>query len=104
MDIELPAIPTGVLVLLGIVSPWGQALLQRFVDVSPLVKKIISVLLSILLTAVVLAFYYVYTGDTVPGWPVLVLLTIVVAQATYALIARDAGAAELERRTSTPGQ
>jgi uncharacterized BrkB/YihY/UPF0761 family membrane protein len=98
MDITLPTIPAGVLVLLGIVSPWAQALLQRFIDVSPLLKKTISVALSLLLTAIVLAFYYVYTGDVVPEWPVLVLLTIVVAQASYALIARDAGAKAIEQR------
>lgn len=98
MNIELPTIPAGVLVLLALAAPYVQALIQR-PKWSPTVKKILGVVIPIVLTAVVLAFYYVYTGDAVPSWPVLVLLAIVVSQASYTLITKDSAAA-LERRTS----
>ncbi len=45
-----------------------------------------------MLTAVVLVFYYAYTGDVIPAWPVLVLLAIVVAQASYAMLTRNTAA------------
>jgi len=95
MDITLPTIPAGVLVLLAIAAPYVQALIQR-PTWSPIVKKILAVVLAIALTAAVLLFYYVYTGDTVPAWPALVLLAIVVAQASYALVTRNTATA-LER-------
>lgn len=98
MDITLPTIPAGVLVLLAIAAPYVQALIQR-PKWSPMAKKIIAVVLAIVLTAIVLAFYYVYTGDTVPAWPVLILLAIVVAQASYTLVAKSTASA-LEQRTS----
>ena len=98
MDITLPTIPAGVLVLLAIAAPYVQALIQR-PSWSATVKKVVAVVLAIVLTAVVLLFYYVYTGDTVPAWPVLVLLAIVVAQASYTLVTKNTASA-LERRTS----
>ncbi|MFD8770325.1 hypothetical protein [Microbacterium oxydans] len=98
MNIELPTIPAGVLVLLALAAPYVQALIQR-PKWSPTVKRILAVVIPIVLTAIVLAFYFVYTGDTVPAWPALVLLAIVVAQASYALITKNS-ATELEQRTS----
>lgn len=98
MNIELPTIPAGVLVLLALAAPYVQALIQR-PKWSPTVKRILAVVIPVVLTAIVLAFYFVYTGDTVPAWPALVLLAIVVAQASYALITKSS-ASELEHRTS----
>lgn len=98
MNIILPTIPAGVLVLLALVAPYVQALIQR-PSWSPTAKKIVAVVLAVVLTAVVLLFYYVYTGDTVPEWPALILLAIGVAQASYTLVTKNT-ASELERRTS----
>lgn len=98
MNIELPTIPAGVLVLLALAAPYVQALIQS-PKWSPTVKRILAIFIPIVLTAIVLAFYFVYTGDTVPAWPALVLLAIVVAQASYALITKNS-AGELERRTT----
>ncbi len=41
--------------------------------------------------------YLVYTGDAVPEWPQLVPLTVVVVQASYALITKPTATA-IERR------
>lgn len=98
MDITLPTIPAGVLVLLAIASPYVQALIQR-PSWPANVKKIVAVVLAIVLTVVVLLFYYVYTGDTVPAWPVLALLAIVVAQTSYTFVTKGTATA-LEQRTS----
>lgn len=98
MNIELPTIPAGVLVLLAIAAPYLQALVQR-PQWSPVAKKIVSVVVALVLTAVVLIFYYLYTGDVIPAWPALVLLAIVVAQASYTLIAKPS-VQSLEAATS----
>lgn len=98
MNIELPAIPAGVLVLLALLAPYMQALIQR-PEWSAAVKKAVAIVVAFVLTAVVLAFYYVYTGDAVPDWPVLVLLTIGVAQLSYAMVTKST-ASVLEQRTS----
>lgn len=100
MDITLPTIPAGVLVLLALAAPYVQALIQR-PSWSAAVKKAVAVAVAIVLTAVVLLFYYVYTGDTIPAWPVLILLAIVVAQASYTLLTKNT-ATTLEQRSSPP--
>lgn len=100
MNIELPTIPAGVLVLLGLVAPYLQAIIQR-PSWRPWVKRVLSVVLALVLTGLVLAFYYAATGVVVPDWPVLALLAIVVAQTSYGLITRDT-AAKVER-TLNPG-
>lgn len=101
MNIELPTIPAGVLVLLALVAPYAVAALNGalpFVK-KPWQKKAVAIIVAALLTAAVLAFYYAYTGDVIPQWPVLVLLAIVVAQASYALVTKSTAAA-LERSAS----
>jgi hypothetical protein len=60
------------------------------------VKRVLSVVLAIVLTGLVLAFYYAATGEVVPDWPALALLAIVVAQTSYGLLTRDT-AAKVER-------
>lgn len=95
MNIELPTIPAGVLVLLALVAPYAVGALNGWLPFikKPWQKKAVSVVVSVVLTAAVLAFYYVYTGDVVPQWPVLVLLAIVVAQASYALVTKGTASA-----------
>lgn len=98
MNIELPTIPAGVLVLLAVAAPYVQALIQRPSWPSKW-KKAIAVALALVLTGMVLVFYYVYTGDTVPAWPALALLAIVVAQASYSLVTKNTANA-VEHATS----
>lgn len=101
MDITLPTIPAGVLVLLALVAPYAVAALNGALPfvTKPWQKKAVSVVVSAVLTAAVLAFYYVFTGDVVPQWPALVLLAIVVAQASYALVTKSTANA-VEQATS----
>lgn len=77
----------------------ARALARKIDAWDLIVKKVAAVVVAIVLTAIVLAFYYVYTGDTVPAWPVLVLLAVVVAQASYAMVTKTS-ATVLEHRTS----
>lgn len=95
MDITLPTIPAGVLVLLALVAPYAVAAINGALPFirKPWQKKLVAVVVSLVLTAVVLAFYFVYTGDTVPDWPVLVLLAIVVAQTSYSLVTKQTATA-----------
>ena len=99
MDITLPSIPAGVLVLLGLLAPYIVGFLNgvlTFVQ-KPWQRKALAIVVAVILAGVVLAFYYAYTGDVVPQWPVLVLLAIVVVQASYALITKSTASA-LEQR------
>ncbi|WP_417555579.1 hypothetical protein [Microbacterium sp.] len=100
MDITIPTIPAGVLVLLGLIAPYVQAIIQR-PHWSPTWKKVISVGLAVIMTVLVLLFYFAATGDVIPAWPVLVLLALVVAQASYTMVTKSTASA-LEQRTSPP--
>lgn len=85
MEIVIPAVPLGVATLLAFFSPYVVALVN-----APLwptgSKRIVSVVVSILLTGFVLWLYFMITGDTVPAWPVLLLLVFAVQQAAYVTV------------------
>ncbi|WP_100811802.1 hypothetical protein [Microbacterium sp. BR1] len=98
MDITLPAIPAGALVLLAFFAPYAQAIIQR-PEWPAKWKKVVTVAVAVVLTVIVLAFYYFMTGDVVPAWPVFVILAITVAAASYALITKPSATA-LEIATS----
>lgn len=82
MEIVIPAVPLGVVTLLAFFSPYVVALVNAPVWPAGQ-KRAVSVFVSILLTALVLWLYYVITQDTVPSWPVLLLLTFAVQQTAY---------------------
>lgn len=98
MEIEIPTIPAGILTLLSLLAPYVIALINR-PSWSANTKRIVAVVASVVLAAAVIAFYYVYTGDVVPSWPALVLLAIVVVQASHALLTR--GSADAVERASS---
>ncbi|MGO4488138.1 hypothetical protein [Microbacterium sp. 2RAF4] len=104
MDIVLPTIPAGVLVLLALFAPYVIGVLNGVLPfiTKPWQRKALAIVVAVVLALVVLAFYFVYTGDVLPDWPVLVLLAVVVVQASYALITKPT-ASVVERRF-TPGE
>ena len=98
MPIELPGIPAGILTLLALLAPYAIAVINR-PHWPAAVKKWVAVVVAIVLGVVVLAFYYVYTGDLIPQWPVLLLLAVIVVQASYALVTKPT-ASSLEQKTT----
>lgn len=90
MDITLPEIPTAILALLAFFSPYAVAALNgamSFVK-TPAAKRIVTVVVSVLLAAVVIVFYFAMTGEVLPEWPAFVLLSIMISAASYALITK----------------
>lgn len=100
MEITLPAIPVGVLTLLSFFAPYLVAIVNH-PRWEPRYKRLVAIVASILLTLVVLAVYYVMTGDLVPQWPALLLLALVVQQAAYTLLWRSANAVETTAGTGS---
>ena len=88
MPIELPAIPAGILTLLALLAPYAIAIINRPHWSAP-AKKVVSIVVAVVLAVIVLTGYYLYTGDVVPSWPALVLLAILVVQASYSLVTRS---------------
>lgn len=87
MDINLPAVPAGVLTLLALFAPYVIAIINRPAW-SGTTKRVVAVAASVVLAAVILLFYFAFTGEPVPHWGTLILLFVVVAQASYALLAK----------------
>ena len=85
MDIVLPLIPAGVLTLLAVFAPYAIALINH-PGWKAGSKRLVAIVVSIVLALIVLALYYVITGDVIPQWPMLILLSIGVAQAAYTLL------------------
>lgn len=95
MNIELPAIPAGIIVLLGLLSPYAIALANDPTWTKG-TKKVVSIVVSLLLSVVVILGYYLLTGDTPLGWPWMILLLILVSQTSYSLITKRS-ATEVEK-------
>ncbi|MFD4957157.1 hypothetical protein [Microbacterium sp. NPDC058389] len=103
MNLEIPTAPAGVLVLLSFFAPYAIAALN---GVLPFVKrswqrKLVTIVVALLLTAIVFVLYYAITADTIPSWPVLVLLSLVVIATSYALVTKNS-ATKIEERLSPP--
>lgn len=85
MNIDIPVIPAGALTLLSMFAPYAIALINH-PSWPARWKRVVAVVVSLALTLGVLAFYYASTGDTIPQWPVLILLGLVVSQAAFTLL------------------
>ena len=88
MDITIPTIPAGILTLLSLAAPYLIAIINRPTWTAT-TKKIVAIIAAIILAAAVLMFYYWATGDPIPSWPALILLAIVVMQASHALLTKS---------------
>ncbi len=98
MDITIPAIPAGMLTLLAFFAPFAIAIINSPVW-PPVRKRVVAIIVSVLLAGIVIALYYLMTGDLLPSWPAFLLLAIVVVQAAYTVVYRQA--TELERTRGT---
>lgn len=96
-DFVLPSVPAIVTAILGLVAPYIVAAVNRPAW-SPMWKRIIAVLVTVVLTAFTLAMYFAITREALPEWPQLILLAIVVSQAAYALVLKPS-AVVVEQKT-----
>lgn len=92
MEIEIPAIPLGVVTLLGFFSPYAIGALNgalSFVK-ETWQKRLVSVAFGIVLAGVVIAVYLGF-GGALPdgGWAPIGVWTIVVVAASYALVTKN---------------
>jgi len=98
MDIAIPAVPAGVLVLLNFFAPYATSLVvQPWWPTAA--KKWVAIGVALVLSAVVLLIAFFGFGEPVPSWPVLLLLGIVVSQTSYDLILKGS-ADDLTKATS----
>ena len=89
MEITLPAIPAGILTLLSFFAPYAIALLNH-PGWPAGSKRLVAIAFSTVLAGVVIALYYLLTGDLMPQWPVMILLALIVVQAAYTQLYRSA--------------
>ena len=95
MDIAIPAAPAGILTLLAFFAPYGVAALNGAL---PFVKtawqkKAVAIIVAIVLALVVIVFYQAITGQPIGNPGLFALLSLVVLQASYALITRGSASA-----------
>lgn len=87
MNIELPAIPSGMIVLMGFFAPYAIAFANH-PGWPAKYKKLVAIVISIVVAAVAIVGYYLLTGDVPLDWPWLILLALLVVQASYALVTK----------------
>lgn len=92
MNFELPVIPAGIVLLLSFFSPYAVAIVNhpRWTAGS---KKLITIVVTLVLAGVAMAFYYLTTGEQLLPWPAFILLFLVVSQAAYALVLKPSAKA-----------
>jgi hypothetical protein len=98
-SISIPAVPIGILTLLGFLTPLAIAVVTNPAW-SAAQRKIVSIITSIALAAGALVLYFALTHEPIPEWPLLVLLSLVVAQASYTLVLKGV-ADRIDRATSS---
>lgn len=99
-DLIIPTIPVGILVLLNFLAPYATSLVVQ--PPWPTAwKKWVAVGVAIVLAGVVLALAFLGFGVAVPAWPALLLLGVLVSQASYDLVLKDSADA-LTVKTSPP--
>ena len=89
MELTLPEVPAGVVTLLGLFTPYGTALLNGFIHLTGVWKRVVSVAVALAVAAISLVIYYSATGDNVPNLVGLLLLAVVVSQTSYALVTKN---------------
>lgn len=89
MPIVLPEIPAGILTLLSFFAPYAIAAINHPSWKSGS-KRLVAIVFSIILTLVVIVFYYLMTGDTIQSWPIMILLGLIVSQAAFTLLWKSA--------------
>jgi Na+/melibiose symporter-like transporter len=99
VEISIPAIPIGVVTLLSFFIPLLIPLVTNPAWTKSQ-RKVVAIAVSILVAATSLIGYYLITHETLPSWPLLVLLAIVVAQASYTLVLKGV-ADRIDRATSS---
>jgi hypothetical protein len=100
MEIAIPTAPVAIITLLGFLSPYIIAIVnQPFWSTTQ--RKVVGVLGSLVLAAIALLIYYAASGEPLPQWWALLLLALVVSQASYALVTKST-ALKLEKATSKP--
>jgi ABC-type transport system involved in multi-copper enzyme maturation permease subunit len=90
MDITIPAIPLGIIALLGFFGPYAVGALNAILPFvkTPVQRKVVTVVFSILLAAVVIGLYLLSGGwaELEPlGVTALVIIAVLVVSASYAL-------------------
>lgn len=85
MDIDIPVVPAGIILLLNFFAPYATAIVinPRWSDAA---KKIVAIVVAIVLAAVVMAIAYFGFEQPLPSWPVLLLLAVAISQASYDLV------------------
>ncbi|WEK60493.1 MAG: hypothetical protein P0Y60_14425 [Candidatus Microbacterium colombiense] len=95
MNIELPAVPAGIVVLLGFFAPYAIAALNgalAFVK-KTWQKKAVTVIVAVLLAVIVIVFYQNITGEPVGNLWVFALLSLGIVSLSYALVTKQTAAA-----------
>jgi hypothetical protein len=92
MEVTLPAIPSGVTILLAFFAPYAIAVINH-PSWPAKYKRVISLVVTVLLAGVSMLVYYAMTGYIFPDPVQFVLLFLIISQAAYALILKPSAKA-----------
>lgn len=98
---ELPEVPLGIITLVGIFTPYLLAIVNG-PRLSPLQKRVLSVVGSLVISALAMLVYYSMSGESIPELVPLLLLGLLVSQTVYALLGGPMGAKAIEDRVEFP--
>ena len=95
-EIELPAIPAGVLVLLAFFGPYAVSALNAVLPFvkKPWQRKLVSIAVAVALAVVVVVVYFLF-GGTIDGLNIgaLVVISVLILSASYALVTKPSASA-----------
>jgi hypothetical protein len=92
MEITLPLMPSGLAVLLAFFSPYAIAVVNHPAWPSKY-KRLVSLVVTVILAAVSMLFYYLLTGYVYPDPAQFFVLFLIISQAAYALVLKSSAKA-----------
>lgn len=95
---ELPAVPFGIVALIGFLSPLAIAVVNQPIWPAKY-KKAVAVIVAAALAAASLIIYYSASQEPLPQWWVLLLVAIAASQTSYAIFLKKV-AARIETATT----
>jgi hypothetical protein len=92
MEVTLPLMPSGLAVLLAFFSPYAVAIVNHPAWPAKY-KRLVALVVTGLLAAVSMLFYYLMTGYVVPDPAQFIVLFLIISQAAYALVLKSSAKA-----------
>lgn len=91
MELGIDDIPVGILTVLSLLAPYAVSALNGVLPfvTKPIHRKLVTIAVSVVVSAISVAAYITMTGDWPENWPAWLILSLGVISAAYGLLLKS---------------